>query len=113
MIGLDSLSMIPNRHLLRDLGVKLDPEKSDEKLIAIGLEVVDKNETYTLVVRRGVLDVTSGLQSELAARIEVNQTTLWDIISGKLDWLEGVDNGRITVKQGEKPFREFVSFLDD
>ena len=45
--------------------------------------------------------------------VTITKTKLWQIVSGKLGWIDAIEQNRIHIQYGENKFREFLALMDE
>ena len=114
------------------LTTRIDPEKSNDVNITLGIQLPDVNEEYALQIRRGVVQVHDKLPANtdvilVANRGYLNRMLVGDIqITGEMAnaiaqgdpkgmvaIMAAIDSGEIKVKGGsKKDVQRFFSYFD-
>jgi alkyl sulfatase BDS1-like metallo-beta-lactamase superfamily hydrolase len=109
----DMLRPIDDSMLFRALGVSLDPARSGEVTMTVGITLTDTGTQHTIFVRRGVLEWRAGRPVEADLRVELDRET-WLAVAGKtLTWLDGEESGKIQAESGREALVAFDQLFDD
>lgn len=99
--------------LFRALGVRLDPTKSSEVEMTVGITLTDSGAQHTLFLRRGVIEWRGGRPAEADLRMELDRETWLDVAGGTLSWLDGEASEKISAKPSRKALTRFAQLFDD
>jgi alkyl sulfatase BDS1-like metallo-beta-lactamase superfamily hydrolase len=104
--------LVPTEGLLRDLGPRLDPTRSSDTLMTLGLSFPDREEEHGLIVRRGVIQYLPDRPGQADVRVQLNRTVLDEVISGRASWDDAVASGRVKIEGDPDQFKRFVGLFD-
>ena len=108
----DMYSLVPTEALLRDMGPRLDAERSLETVMTVGLTFSDRQEERGLVVRRGVIQYLPERPEQADVRAILSRPALDEVMSGRATWDGLIASGRVQVIGPEADFRKFVDYFD-
>ena len=104
--------LVPTEGLLRDLGPRLDPTRSSDTLMTLGLSFPDREEEHGLIVRRGVIQYLPDRPGQADVRVQLNRTVLDEVISGRASWDDAVASGRVKIEGDPDQFKRLVGLFD-
>ncbi|TCP25620.1 alkyl sulfatase BDS1-like metallo-beta-lactamase superfamily hydrolase [Scopulibacillus darangshiensis] len=103
---------MPLETFFENMSIRLDPHASFDKWIAVGFKITDTNETYTVIVRRGIAEVRVGC-SEKSDLIVHLQGDLWKEISlGAINPEEAINEGSLKIEGNLELLKEFNSLFN-
>lgn len=98
---------MPLETFFKNMSIRLDPTASAEKTIAVGFAITDAQETYMVIVRRGVAEVRKEFSQTPDVVVQV-QGDLWKEISlGVVDPKVAMENGQIEIEGDLETLKEF------
>ncbi|MDT0141775.1 alkyl sulfatase C-terminal domain-containing protein [Microbacterium sp. PRC9] len=88
--------------LLESLRFRIDPQKTRDTNIALGVKVTDTDETVGLIIRRGILEVTDSIPAEATAVIHAPKQLIAGIvlIDARQTLAGGTESGALTIETG-------------
>lgn len=108
----DMYSLVPTETLLRDMGPRLDAERSMDTVMTLGLSFSDREEERGLVVRRGVIQYLPERPEQADVRAVLPRPALDEVMSGRATWDGLLASGRVEVIGSEADFKKFVGYFD-
>ena len=115
LVSSDMYSLVPTEDLLRDMGPRLDSERSQDVVMTLGLSFPDREEECGLIVRRGVIQYLPERPEKADVRARLSRTTLDAVMSGQARWSDLLTAGRVKISGDESSradFERFVSYFD-
>ena len=103
----------PTDILLSLARYKIDPTKSGDMNMTLGIKLNDTNEGYKLQIRQAVLEFKNMFPSQYDIAINTDGLTLKQVIAGVITLDDAIESGKIKVTTGSvDDFKKFVSVLD-
>ena len=102
----------PTDILLNLFRFQLDPEKSGNMNLTVGIKLNDTNAEYTLQIRKAVLEFDKSFPSKFDVAIYTNTDSLKKLIAGLLTLDDAMNSGQVKVDGDPNNLRKFVSVLD-
>ena len=110
----NAVHLMPMNTLHRIMAVSLTASKSMETDMTVGLQLTDthknKPDTYTLQVRKGILEVDPPFSGEGQFVITTDSLTWKELVLAKLDPEVAVADGRVVISGGTP--ESFYSFME-
>jgi len=105
-------SLVPTEALLRDMGPRLDAERSLDTVMTLGLSFPDRQEERGLIIRRGVIQYLPERPEQADVRASLSRQALDEVMSGGATWDGLLASGRVKVTGSEADFRQFIGYFD-
>ncbi len=102
------LKTISNEDLLSNMLFKLDPIKTPEQDITLGIYLNDTQQGYTLEIRNDVVIYDPSYPEQYDITMFTDSETLKDVLLGKMKFLDGIVSKKITI---EGDIRNFINFI--
>ena len=103
----------PTDILLSLARYKIDPTKSGDMNMTLGIKLNDTNEGYKLQIRQAVLEFKNMFPNKYDIAINIDGLTLKQVIAGVITLDDAIESGKIKVTTGSvDDFKKFVSVLD-
>ena len=103
----------PTDILLSLARYKIDPTKSGDMNMTLGIKLNDTNEGYKLQIRQAVLEFKNMFPSQYDIAINTDGLTLKQVIAGLLTLDDALELGKIKITAGSvDDFKKFVGVLD-
>jgi alkyl sulfatase BDS1-like metallo-beta-lactamase superfamily hydrolase len=93
-----NLDDAPTSMVLENLRFAINPERAKGKQLTVGYEFTDTGESFTLVLRNSVLEITPLLADDTAAVVQLTRTFGNRILRGEETLQSGMDSGAVTVR---------------
>ena len=107
-----SIEDAPTSMILDNLRFAVNPERASGKRIAVGYDFTDTGETFTLVLRNSVLEITPSLPADADAVLRLTREFGNKILLGQESFQSGVDSGVIVVKGKKAAVTELHAVFD-
>jgi alkyl sulfatase BDS1-like metallo-beta-lactamase superfamily hydrolase len=104
--------LVPTETLLRDMGPRLDAQRSADTVMTLGLSFSDRDEERGLIVRRGVIQYIPKRPEKADIRARLTRAALDEVMSGRVTWDGLLASGRVEVEGSEAKFKKFVGLFD-
>lgn len=111
----DQIAALPAAALLEGLRVRIDPERSADATVSLGVRVTDRGQEVGLLVRRGVLEAVDGVPDGADLVIEVTHDVVLAMVYRDLygGFAQAVEAGAAAVLKGDLGgVRDFMAFFD-
>ena len=102
----------PTDLLLNQLRFKVDPTKSADLNITVGIRLNDTNEGYGYELRKAVLEFQKSFPESYDVALNTDTKSLKEVIAGVATLDEHIDSGKIQVEGDKEDFLNFVNILD-
>ncbi len=98
--------------LLNLLRFNLDPKKSGNMTMTVGIKLNDTNQGYSLHLRKAVLEYQPSFPSKFDVAILTNTDSLKKVIAGFITLDNAINTGQIKVIGDANNLKKFISVLD-
>jgi alkyl sulfatase BDS1-like metallo-beta-lactamase superfamily hydrolase len=99
--SMDILRAQPLRNLFQGFSVRIDPSRCADVKMTLLFRVVDRNESYALEVRRGVLQIHTGSPAAVDLQLALDTETLYALLGDVAARLTiALADGRIVLERG-------------
>jgi alkyl sulfatase BDS1-like metallo-beta-lactamase superfamily hydrolase len=95
------VEFMPTITLFDYLAVQIDPQKANEKKIAVNIRIKESGERYILNLSNGVLSCRRGSKTDCAAAYIIKRSTLNDIALYRTDIAKEIANKNVKVSSGD------------
>ncbi|WP_412023669.1 alkyl sulfatase dimerization domain-containing protein [Burkholderia cepacia] len=107
----DVLRAQPLRNLFQGFGVRVDPARCAHTHLTLVFRISDRNETYALELRRGVLQVHEGEPARCDVRLALDAQTLYVLLGDLATRLPaGLADGSVVLERGTR--EQLLAFFD-
>lgn len=86
--------------LLRAFATRLNPALSDGIQLVVGLHCTDTGDDYGLAIRSDVAEVLEGAHPDASIVLRTTESTLRDLLMGRIAWPAAVEAGAVTLARG-------------
>ncbi len=108
----DMLKNLPVKVFLQNWITRIDPEKADDVNLTLGFSFPDINEQWALEIRRGVVQLHSGIPEGTVLKLTLDKTYLDTVISGQNSLLKGAVLGDVKVDGNLLDIKTFLGCFD-
>ncbi|HZZ13795.1 MAG TPA: alkyl sulfatase dimerization domain-containing protein [Paraburkholderia sp.] len=110
----DVLRAQPLHNVLQRLSVNVDPARSAHVQMTLALRLTDRDETYTLEMRRGVLQIQKHVPADVDIQLALDTATLYSMMRDMAtQLLKALGSGAVKVEGGTlDQVREFFECFD-
>jgi len=107
-----NLETTPTSMILENLRFAINPERASGRQLTVGYQFTDTDESFTLVLRNSVLQVTPSLTDDTATVVQLTRAFGNRILQGAETLQSGVDSGAITIRGNLDEVRALHSVFD-
>jgi alkyl sulfatase BDS1-like metallo-beta-lactamase superfamily hydrolase len=107
-----NLETTPTAMILENLRFAINPERASGRQLTVGYQFTDTDESFTLVLRNSVLQVTPSLPDGTATVVQLTRAFGNRILQGAETLQSGVDSGAITIRGNLDEVRALHSIFD-
>ena len=107
-----NLDTIPTSRILENLRFAVNPGRANGQQIEVSYEFTDTDETFTLLLRNSVLQVTPSLADNPAAVARLSRAFFNGVLRGEETLQSGVDSGVITIQGDPAQVRALHAVFD-
>jgi alkyl sulfatase BDS1-like metallo-beta-lactamase superfamily hydrolase len=102
----------PTDILLNLARFNLDPQKSGDMNMTLGIKLNDTNQGYTLKIRKAVMEFQKSFPSKFDVAIYTNADSLKKLIAGVTTLDDALNTGQVRLDGNVNNLKKFVSVLD-
>ena len=103
----------PNEILLSQIPSKLNPNKSGDTMMILGIYLEDVDEGHTLEVRRAVAEYRPSFPENYDISVTSTSDIFKKIFVGELELSDAVESGDVKVEGNTNDLLTFIGFFDD
>ena len=108
----EALAYIPNELILSKFSSNLDPEKSGNTELTLGILIKDLEEGHTIQIRKAVMEYQSQLPENYDILVTTNNETFKKLVSGQMKIEDAINSGDVTVDGDVDELFRVISFFD-
>ncbi len=108
----EALAYIPNELILSKFSSNLDPEKSGNTELTLGILIKDLEEGHTIQIRKAVMEYQSQLPENYDILVTTNNETFKKLVSGQMKIEDAINSGDVTVDGDVDELFRMISFFD-
>ena len=113
-ISAEQAKNIPIATFFDAMGPRLDPIKAKGKLIKVGFKITDSNETFGVVIRNQIAEVSNFYKNDYDVIVSVDSETWKGIILKTESAARAIASGKLKIEGESIKFLQFSSlFVND
>ena len=113
VVSAEQAKNIPLQSFFDAMGPRLNPEKAKDKLIKIGFNIVDTNETFSVVIRNQIAEVSHNYDKSYDAIITIDSMTWKGIMLKTENPAKAFASGKLKVEGSYTKFLQFSSLFSN
>jgi len=108
----EAVVFAPNSIILSQFASKLDPEKSGNSQLTLGILIDDIDEGHTIEIRKAVMEYRAELPENYDALVTTDNETFKKLVSGQMKIKDGIDSGQVKVDGNVNDLFRIIGFFD-
>ena len=113
VVSAEQAKNIPLQSFFDAMGPRLNPEKAKGKLIKIGFNIVDTNETFSVVIRNQIAEISHNYDKSYDAIITIDSMTWKGIMLKTENPAKAFASGKLKVEGSYTKFLQFSSLFSN
>lgn len=106
-VKLANARAMPLETFFKNMSIRLDPEASMDKTIAVGFRITDEDKHYMVIVRRGIAEVRPAFTQQPDAVLHLTGEAWKEVSLGAMDLEEEIASGRIVLEGDLERMKQF------
>ena len=106
------IERVPIKTFFNAMPPRLNPKKASGKSIKIGFVMSDTGQTFGMILRNNIIEITHSVPDNSDATASVNTMTWKKISVGLADAKEAMANGDLVIDGSKLKFAQFFSMFD-
>ena len=108
----NALTYISNEVILSQFSSKLNPEKSGNAELTLGILIEDLEEGHTIQIRKAVMEYQSQLPDNYDVFVTTNDETFKKLVSGQVKIEDAINSGDVLVDGDVEELFRIISYFD-